>query len=465
MDKFKESKEDLKANHRYNQLKEELKTQNRLTDLQALEIRCNWDELRGAEVITYDSCDVLETYSNAQENDRLSLITDNTERSRLATAFTSVVQKTDQADVLQKTLALIWQAMTESQRLIFFPNQQKEIEITSHLIIMLNRHKDEYILGKSACVISQIIKSGQVSEKHCDSFNAWVLENLLKIHGDLLVDVLLATKNALYNKQFMANFVRSHGSTMHLYKVLQKNPNQRQIVYLTVFCYWLLSFEEENHTQSCLVKPNLFQILVNTLGDRLKPKIVRVALMFFQNMLSSNEARELMVMKGLVAVSKRLSNDKWNDKDITDSLSALLNHLHKDVKQMSSFEQYEKEIKTGQLQRGPVHSPAFWKTNHKQFEKNDFALIKKLIELLAVQDDNETVATALYDLGEFSRFYPKGRELIDTLHGRERILYHLSSDTPVVQEQALLALQKLLVKGWNTMGGAVKPTIEEQKGD
>jgi len=450
---------------KYKQLKEELRTQTRLTDLEALEIKCNWEELRAVNVITYDSCDILNTYSNAQENDRLSLIADNTERTSLAIAFTSVVEKTDKPDVLQKTLALIWQAMTESQRLIFFPNQKKEIEIMSYLLIMLNRQKDEYILGKAAFVISQIIKSGHVSQKQCESFNAWILENILQVKGDLLVDVLVATKNGLYSKQFMDNFVKSHGSTMHLYKVLQKNPNHRQIVYLTVFCYWLLSFEESNHTRNCLVKPNLVQILVNTLGDRLKPKIVRVGLMFFQNMLASAEARVLMVMKGLVAVVKRLNKDKWSDKDIISSLSALLNHLQKDVKQMSSFEQYEKEIKTGHLQRGPVHSSAFWKTNHKQFEKNDFALIKKLIELLAVQDDHETVATALYDLGEFSRFYPKGRELLDTLHGRERILYHLSSETQVVQEQALLALQKLLVKGWNTMGGAIKPMAEDQKGE
>jgi len=449
---------------KYKQLKEELRTQTRLTDLEALEIKCNWDQLREVDVITYDSCDILESYSSAQENDRLSLIADNTERSRLATAFTSVVEKTDQVGVLQKTLALMWQAMTESQQLIFFPNQQKEIDITSHLLIILNRQKDEYILGKAAFVISQIIKSGYVSSKQCERFNAWILGNVLQVKGDLLVDVLVATKNGLYSKEFMDNFVQSHGSTMHLYKVLQKNPNHRQIVYLTVFCYWLLSFEESNHKSTCLVKPNLVQILVNTLGDRLKPKIVRVALMFFQNMLSSAEARELMVMKGLVAVVKRLSKDNWTDKDITVSMSALLNHLQKDVKQMSSFEQYEKEIKTKHLQRGPVHSSAFWKANHKQFEKNDFALIKKLIELLAVQDDHETVATALYDLGEFSRFYPKGRELLDTLHGRERILYHLSSETQIIQEQALLALQKLLVKGWNTMGGAIK-MAEEQKGE
>jgi len=449
---------------KYKQLKEELRTQTRLTDLEALEIKCNWEDLREVKILTYDGCDILETFSRAQEVDRLSLLTDNTERSRLATAFTNVVEKTDKVDVLQKTLALIWQAMTESQQLIFFPNQSKEISITSYLFLLLNRQKDEYILGKAAFVISQIVKSGFVSQKQCESFNAWILENMLQVKSDLLVDVLVATKNGLYNENFMDIFVKSHGSTMHLYKVLQKNPNHRQIAYLTVFCYWLLSFEKGNHTRSSLVKPNLFQIMINTLGDRLKPKIVRVCLLFFENMLGNAEARELMVMKGLVAIVRKLTKDKWNDQDITASLKKISSALKKDVKQMSSFEQYEKEIKTGHLQRGPVHSSAFWKTNHKMFEKNDFALIKKLIELLAVQDDNETVATALYDLGEFSRFYPKGRELIDTLHGRERMLYHLSNETQMVQEQALLAVQKLLVKGWNSMGGGIKPVLDDEKG-
>jgi len=448
---------------KYKQLKEELRTQTRLTDLEALEIKVNWEDLRAVQVINYDCCDILETFSKAQEVDRMSLTADNSERSRLATAFTSVLEKTDKKDVLQKTLALIWQAMTESQQLIFFQNQSKQIDVMAYLLLILNRQKDEYILGKAAFAISQIVKSGYVSLKQCENFNAWILENMLQVKSDLLVDVLVATKNALYNEKFMDMFVKSHGSTMHLYKVLQKNPNHRQIAYLTVFCYWLLSFEKSNHVRSCLVKPNLFQILINTLGDRLKPKIVRVCLIFFENMLSSAEARELMVMKGLVAVARKLNKEKWNDEDITASLKKIFNALQKDVKQMSSFEQYEKEIKSGHLQRGPVHSSAFWKTNHKMFEKNDFALIKKLIELLAVQDDNETVATALYDIGEFSRFYPKGRDLIDTLHGRERMLYHLSNDNQMIQEQALLAVQKLLVKGWNTMGGGTNAMFEDEK--
>lgn len=441
---------------KFQQLKEEVGSSNRMTDLDAFDIAVNWEDLRSTHVISYDACDVLQTFSKASEADRLALIADNTERPRLASAFASVVEKTEKTQVLQKTLALAWRAMTESQKLVFHPNNEspKTVDITKSLLKMLNRNKDEYVLGKSAALISKIFQAGFASDKQIETFCAWLLENMLSSNDDLLVDLLVATKNALYNQKFQALFVKSHGATMHLFKVYQKHPSHRQIIYLTIFCYWLLTFDEKNRTHARLIKPNLFQILVNTLSDRLKPKIVRVGLMFFQNLLPSAAARELMVMKGLVGVLNRLNKEKWNDPDVEDSLKELLTVLAKDVKQLSSFEQYEKEIATGQLQKGPVHSSAFWKTNAKQFEKKEFALIKRLIELLNTADDPETVATALYDLGEFARFYPRGRELLDSMRGRENVLFHLSSENKLIQEQALLCVQKLLVKGQMSALGA-----------
>lgn len=44
-----------------------------------------------------------------------------------------------------------------------------------------------------------------------------------------------------------------------------------------------------------------------------------------------------------------------------------------------------------------------------KFEQNDFQLIKKLREILQ-GNDNKNIAIACYDLGEFCRFYPRGRK-------------------------------------------------------
>ena len=44
-----------------------------------------------------------------------------------------------------------------------------------------------------------------------------------------------------------------------------------------------------------------------------------------------------------------------------------------------------------------------------KFQQNDFQLIKKLREILQGRDD-KNIAVACYDLGEFCRFYPRGRK-------------------------------------------------------
>lgn len=74
---------------------------------------------------------------------------------------------------------------------------------------------------------------------------------------------------------------------------------------------------------------------------------------------------------------------------------------------------------------GIVHTEKFWKENAKFAEENDFKIIKDLIALLKsataavaakAGDGEETVVCiALYDLGEFTRFYPNGRGIVNTL--------------------------------------------------
>jgi len=49
------------------------------------------------------------------------------------------------------------------------------------------------------------------------------------------------------------------------------------------------------------------------------------------------------------------------------------------LKILTSFEKYEKEIDSDNLEWGPIHSEKFWKENVKRFEDKDFLIIKYLI--------------------------------------------------------------------------------------
>ncbi|KAL3902685.1 MAG: hypothetical protein SGILL_010738 [Bacillariaceae sp.] len=75
-----------------------------------------------------------------------------------------------------------------------------------------------------------------------------------------------------------------------------------------------------------------------------------------------------------------------------------------------------------------------------------------------VNDDElcQTVAVALYDIGEFARHYPNGRAVIaaagrqQSILGRTKdlVMQYMQHPREEVQEQALSCASKLLVKNW-----------------
>lgn len=82
------------------------------------------------------------------------------------------------------------------------------------------------------------------------------------------------------------------------------------------------------------------------------------------------------------------------------------------MKILTSFEKYVKELNAQNLTWSPVHTEKFWKENVKKFEENDFLLIRKLAEILK-SNNNQNIAVACYDLGEFCRFHPFGKVVLE----------------------------------------------------
>jgi len=425
-----------------------------LTDLDVLATDIDWQRFTPS-LMTDDDCDAVLQFDGAPSNDQAALLSDKEEAERLTKAFVTLLVKSGRPDVLQYVLVLTstMLEMSPASAVLFLNREPDPLDV---LLKMLNREKDDFIIAKSAAIVGLLISTGNTPAPYLERYNTWILRRLMDSKGDALVAALYSLKLALKNLEFQEIFVKEHGVSMRLTKVLKNSQNHRQVLYLTGFCLWLLSFQKKWATPECLVKAQLMQALVNTLGDRLKPKIVRIILSLFDNLLDNEFFRQLMVLKGLTGVLESLSAEKWEDPDIAPMISSLQKGLAKDIKLLSSFERYEQELRSGQLQAGPVHSSTFWKANAHKFERDEFQLIKELIKLLPLQDDNETVAMSCYDLGEFARFYPEGREIVETLGGKDRIMVLLSHDEETIQKSALLAIQKLLVQNWESMDSEEK---------
>lgn len=81
-------------------------------------------------------------------------------------------------------------------------------------------------------------------------------------------------------------------------------------------------------------------------------------------------------------------------------------------KELSTFERWSTELESKTLKWGSklIHCEKFWRENSKELELHDFKYLKLLISLLkSANSDEEAIAVACYDLGEFVRFYPNGK--------------------------------------------------------
>lgn len=74
---------------------------------------------------------------------------------------------------------------------------------------------------------------------------------------------------------------------------------------------------------------------------------------------------------------------------------------------------------------------------------------KRLISLIKTSHDDDVIAIACYDLGEFVRHYSNGRAIAKRLGGKEVVLQATEHQNPDVQTQALLCVSKILIQNWS----------------
>jgi len=161
---------------------------------------------------------------------------------------------------------------------------------------------------------------------------------------------------------------------------------------------------------------------------------------------------KVMVSIGLVRTLQTLSKRPFGDPDIKDVIQELLSHLEKMVEDVSSFAEFKQEVLSRRLEWSPVHkSEKFWKENIKRFDEDNFSILKALTQLLYQNDSPVTIEVALYDIGEFVKYHPQGRRIINGLDDgkvKTRVLELMQSTNPEINHAALACIQKILVQKW-----------------
>lgn len=160
-----------------------------------------------------------------------------------------------------------------------------------------------------------------------------------------------------------------------------------------------------------------------------------------------------MVTCKVLKTLELLENRKFEDDDITEDIEFLKEELEKSFHDLSSFDEYSTEVKSGRLEWSPVHtSVKFWRENAEKLNDKNYELLKILIRLLETSKDPLILSVANHDIGEYVRHYPRGKNVVDKLGGKQMVMHHLAHEDPNVRYEALLAVQKIMVHNWEYLG-------------
>ena len=109
-----------------------------------------------------------------------------------------------------------------------------------------------------------------------------------------------------------------------------------------------------------------------------------------------------------------------------------------------------KELDSGVIKKGSLHSKEFWEENYKEFEFSNFEYIRRLVKF--VQNDTggdnqiEQQCIACFDLGEFARLYPGGASILEYFGAKDHLLKLIQHKNMELKNRALVCLQKIMMK-------------------
>ena len=206
--------------------------------------------------------------------------------------------------------------------------------------------------------------------------------------------------------------------------------------------------------------------------------MIRVCLACLRNLVDKAGHNQTMIDNNAMKQLAVLRNRKWSDEEVREDLDFISDALAKSVHVLSSIDMYKQEIAAGKMEWTPVHkSETFWRDNATKLcpvggSVSTSEDLLSLIELLNQKIDKTgdgkpglnseeatTVAVICHDLGEFARFHPQGKKILQgdgairsSKASTKDVLMTIMSSPPggneEIGKQALTCIHKMMVTNW-----------------
>ena len=235
------------------------------------------------------------------------------------------------------------------------------------------------------------------------------------------------------------------------YKFLGSNLKETastEEIYHALFAVWLFTFSPKFIIHVC--ESGLLFSAIKALSTTKKEKLVRLGLNIIVNCLPQDAAVEIMLELDIVHAVTLLEYENWRDEDLYADIRDCLSRLNHRVNAFTNFDRYVRELETGTVKWNLLHTDKFWQENYMQFEVDEFAYVKKLVQALR-QRNSTTLAVVCHDLGEFARLHPTGKLVLNKLRAKEMVMALMSHKEREVSREALLCMQKMMLNRWQDL--------------
>lgn len=435
--------------------------------------RVNWQSYLKGQMISQEDYLFVSKFDQANMDVKKRMLQENP--MEFAKTFINLMNHIAKDQTLQYVLTVVDDVLKEDKSYveIFRDYARKNHEsVWTPFLHLLNR-SDRFIVSQTSRIIAKIACWGKepMDKNDLEFYLNWLKDQLKLPNNEYLQTAARCLQMMLRIELYRKAFVNVDGIST-IVTVLAGSKVGFQIQYQLIFCLWSLSFSPPLAEK--MNKYNIIEILSDILSESVKEKVSRIILSTFRNLLIKPTDSEVIQEHALAMVQCKILKQleliearKHEDPEFEDDLKMLQEKLLESVQDLSSFDEYSNEVKSGRLEWSPVHrSDRFWRENAMRLNEKNYELLKILVRLLESSKDPLILSVAAHDFGEYVRYYPRGKNVIEKLGAKQLVMQYLTHEDPNVRYEALIAVQKLMVHNWEYLGKQLegKEPVKAQPG-
>ncbi|KAH9060038.1 ATPase V1 complex subunit H [Lactarius vividus] len=373
-----------------------------------------------------------------------------------AQLYLGLLKKLQRVDTLQSILVLIADALTDhDERIVLFTRaSESDPDLPFGPLLRILETQDDFVQLKTSQILTVLLSAEQAP------LQQWQLQPLLSYLSIWVQgtspnkrDVAIQCLEAILPRHEVRQAIWAiPGIVNGLVEVLKSNQNP-QMNYQVGFCFWLLTFEADIAEQ-INKRYDVIPLFISVAQAAAKEKVVRVNIATLRNLVTKAPSANLpaMLVAELLPFVKNLATRKWSDEDILEDVQFLIDELNARFESLTTWDEYTSELTSGHLSWTPVHdSNLFWKENATKLNEKDHFHLKRLVELLRTSQDPLVLAVAAHDLGQYVRYYERGKKVVTDLGAKTRVMELMSHSSQEVRYQALLSVQRLVSHPWQSV--------------